>query len=97
MKRSRTSSLTRMQEERDQAAKEAEEKEERHEAGTADIDPQALVTFHPGMKGARKQLQWVSRRATTLQEEDIVSSQFGVFGVDLPVIYGESKQNALGQ
>jgi len=87
----------RMQEERDQAAKEAEEQEKRNEAGTTDIDPQALVTFHPGMTGARQQLQWVSRRATTLQEEDIVPSQFGAFGVDLPVIYGESKQNALGQ
>ena len=86
-----------MQEERDQAAKEVEEQEERHEAGTTHIDPQALVTFHPRMRGARKQLQWESRRATTLQEEDIVPSQFGVFGVDLPVIYGESKQNALGQ
>jgi len=48
MKRSRTSSLTRTQEERDQAAKEAEEQEERHEARTTGIDPQALVTFIQG-------------------------------------------------
>jgi len=88
MKRSQTSNLARMQEERDQAAKEAEEREERHEAGTTGIDPQALVTFHPGTKGAREKLQWASRRVTTLQEEDIVPSLCGVFGVDLPVIYG---------
>jgi len=86
-----------MQEERDQAAKEAKEQEERHEAGTTGIDPQALVTFHPGTTGAREKLQWVSRRVTTLQEKDIVPSQCGVFGVDLPVIYGERKQNALGR
>jgi hypothetical protein len=87
-----------MQEERDQAAKEAEEQEERNEAGTTGIDPQALVTFHPGTKGAREKLQWVSRRVTMLQEEeDIIPSQFGVFGVDLPVIYGERKQNVLGR
>ena len=86
-----------MQEERDQAAKEAEEREERHEAGTTGIDPQALVTFHPRTKGAREKLQWASRRVTTLHEEDIVPSLCGVFGVDLPVIYGERKQNALGQ
>jgi len=84
-----------MQEERDQAAKEAEEQEELHEAGTTGIDPQALVTFHPSTKGAREKLQWVSRRVTTMQEENIVPSQCGVFGVDLPVIYGERKQNAL--
>jgi hypothetical protein len=46
-----------MQEERDQAAKEAEEQEERNEAGTTGIDPQVLVTFHPGTKGAREKLQ----------------------------------------
>jgi hypothetical protein len=33
---------------------------------------------------------------TTLQE-DIAYSLFGIFGVNLPVIYGERKQNALGR
>jgi len=87
-----------MQEERDQAAKEAEEQEERHEVRTTGIlDPQAVVTFHPGTKGAREKLQWTLRRVTMLQEEDIVSSQFGVFGIDLPATCGERKQNALGR
>jgi hypothetical protein len=60
------------------------------------IDAHALVAFHPGMRGAREKLQWVSWRATTFQE-DIAYSLFGIFGVNLPVIYGEKKQNALGR
>ncbi|KAJ8595030.1 hypothetical protein M405DRAFT_871979 [Rhizopogon salebrosus TDB-379] len=60
------------------------------------IDPQALIVFHPGMGGTREKLQWVSRRKTTMQE-DIAYSLFGIFGIHLPVIYGERKQNALGR
>jgi hypothetical protein len=60
------------------------------------IDPQALVAFHPGMGGTREKLRWVSRRKTTLQE-DVAYSLFGIFGIHLPVIYGEKKQNALGR
>jgi hypothetical protein len=56
----------------------------------------ALVAFRPGMKGAREKLQWASTRVTTLQE-DIAYSLFGIFGVHLPVIYGEKKENALGR
>ncbi|KIK45788.1 hypothetical protein CY34DRAFT_496839 [Suillus luteus UH-Slu-Lm8-n1] len=65
------------------------------EASTG-IDAQALVSFRPGMAGAREKLQWASTRVTTLQE-DIAYSLFGIFGVHLPVIYGETKQNALGR
>ncbi|KAG1790421.1 uncharacterized protein HD556DRAFT_1446150 [Suillus plorans] len=60
------------------------------------IDARALVTFRPGMSDARQRLQWASSRITTLQE-DIAYSLFGIFGVHLPVIYGEKKQNALGR
>ncbi|KAG2360568.1 hypothetical protein BDR07DRAFT_1412015 [Suillus spraguei] len=60
------------------------------------IDASSLVTFRPGMKGAREKLQWASNRVTTLQE-DIAYSLFGIFGIHLPVIYGETKQNALGR
>ncbi|KAG2151526.1 WD40-repeat-containing domain protein [Suillus clintonianus] len=60
------------------------------------IDAQALVSFRPGMRDAREKLQWASSRVTTLQE-DIAYSLFGMFGVHLPVIYGEKKQNALGR
>jgi hypothetical protein len=60
------------------------------------IDLQALVNFQPGMRGAREKLQWASRRVTTWQE-DIAYSLFGIFGVHLPVIYGEKKQHALGR
>ncbi|KAG1741888.1 uncharacterized protein EDB91DRAFT_1280284 [Suillus paluster] len=58
------------------------------------IDPSALVAFHPGMGDAREKLQWASTRITTLQE-DIAYSFFGIFGVHLPVIYGEKKHSAL--
>ncbi|KAG2346363.1 hypothetical protein BDR05DRAFT_780036 [Suillus weaverae] len=60
------------------------------------IDAQALIAFRPGMTNAREKLQWASTRVTTLQE-DIAYSLFGIFGVHLPVIYGEMKQNALGR
>ncbi|KIK45230.1 hypothetical protein CY34DRAFT_801852 [Suillus luteus UH-Slu-Lm8-n1] len=60
------------------------------------IDPQALVAFCPGMREAREKLRWASTRVTTLQE-DIAYSLFGIFGVHLPIIYGEMKENALGR
>ncbi|KAG0708295.1 heterokaryon incompatibility protein-domain-containing protein [Suillus ampliporus] len=63
---------------------------------TTGIDAHALVAFRPGMTGAREKLQWASSRVTTMQE-DIAYSLFGIFGIHLPVIYGEMKQNALGR
>ncbi|KAG2358623.1 hypothetical protein BDR07DRAFT_1337492 [Suillus spraguei] len=60
------------------------------------IYAQALVNFRPGMTGARERLQWASKRVTTVQE-DVAYSLFGIFGITLPVIYGEKKQNALGR
>jgi hypothetical protein len=60
------------------------------------INGQVLIAFQPGMKGAREKLRWASERVTTLQE-DIAYSLFGIFGVHLPPIYGENKQNALGR
>jgi hypothetical protein len=65
-------------------------------ADATGIDPRALVAFRPGMRGAREKLQWVSTRITLIPE-DIAYSLFGVFGIHLPVIYGENKQNALGR
>jgi len=65
-------------------------------ADATGIDPQSLVAFRPGMKDAREKLRWASRRVTTLQE-DTAYSLFGIFGIHLPVIYGEKKQNALGR
>jgi hypothetical protein len=64
--------------------------------GATGIDTRALISFRPGMSDARRRLQWASSRITTLQE-DIAYSLFGIFGVHLPVIYGERKQNALGR
>ncbi|KAG0702515.1 WD40-repeat-containing domain protein [Suillus ampliporus] len=56
----------------------------------------ALVTFQPGMRDAREKLQWASTRVTTVPE-DVSYSLFGIFGVQLPILYGENKQNALGR
>ncbi|KIK34684.1 hypothetical protein CY34DRAFT_97499, partial [Suillus luteus UH-Slu-Lm8-n1] len=60
------------------------------------IDAQALVAFQPGMGDAREKLQWVSTRVTTVPE-DIAYSLFGIFGIQLPILYGENAQNALGR
>jgi tetratricopeptide (TPR) repeat protein len=60
------------------------------------INIRSLITFEPGMTGAREKLQWSSSRVTTLPE-DIAYSLFGIFGTHLSVIYGENKRNALGR
>ncbi|KAG0696209.1 hypothetical protein DFH29DRAFT_212618 [Suillus ampliporus] len=60
------------------------------------IHPEALVAFQAGMSGAREKLKWASTRVTT-RHEDIAYSLFGVFGVRLPVDYGEKKEMALGR
>ncbi|KAG1817504.1 uncharacterized protein BJ212DRAFT_1299062 [Suillus subaureus] len=60
------------------------------------IDLRSLVAFRPGTRSPREKLQWASTRITTLQE-DIAYSLFGIFGVHLPVMYGENKRNALGR
>ena len=55
-----------------------------------------ITDFRPGMDDARSRLQWASTRCTT-RPEDIAYSLFGVFGLHLPVLYGESAENALGR
>jgi hypothetical protein len=60
------------------------------------INAQALADFRPGTRDAQEKLQWASNHDTT-REEDIAYSLFGIFDVNLPVIYGERKQKALGR
>ncbi|KAG1838255.1 CHAT domain-containing protein [Suillus subluteus] len=60
------------------------------------IDRPAVVTFRPSMSGAREKLRWASTRVTTRQE-DIAYSLFGIFGIYLPVHYGEKSVKGLGQ
>ena len=55
-----------------------------------------LTDFRPGMDDARSRLQWASQRRTT-RPEDAAYSLFGIFGVFLPIFYGESKQKAFGR
>ncbi|KAG2363752.1 hypothetical protein BDR07DRAFT_1331577 [Suillus spraguei] len=60
------------------------------------IDSRFHVNFRPGMREPREKLKWASKRVTE-KPEDAAYSLFGVFGVHLPMIYGESKQKALGR
>jgi hypothetical protein len=60
------------------------------------IDQSAVAAFRPSMSGAREKLHWASARVTTRQE-DIAYSLFGIFGVRLPVDYGEKQEKALGR
>jgi hypothetical protein len=60
------------------------------------IDAHALIAFQPGMRDARETLQWASMRVTTVPE-DIAYSLFGIFGIWLPILYGENAHNVLGR
>ncbi|KAI5994934.1 hypothetical protein F5J12DRAFT_410243 [Pisolithus orientalis] len=60
------------------------------------VAKQHLTDFDPGMDDARTRLHWASGRSTT-RPEDIAYSLFGIFKVHLPVLYGESVENALGR
>ena len=64
--------------------------------GATGIAPQCLTNFDPGMDNARSRFQWASGRRTT-EPEDIAYSLFGIFNVYLPIIPGESPENALGR
>ncbi|KAI6159782.1 hypothetical protein EDD17DRAFT_1485951, partial [Pisolithus thermaeus] len=64
--------------------------------GTTGIESRFLASFSPGMDDARSRLQWASLRCTT-RPEDIAYSLFGIFNIHLPVLYGESAENALGR
>ncbi|KAI6033319.1 hypothetical protein EDC04DRAFT_2571723, partial [Pisolithus marmoratus] len=64
--------------------------------GSTGIASRFLTNFSPGMDDARSRLQWASSRRTT-RPEDVAYSLFGIFNVNLPVIYGESAENALGR
>jgi len=59
------------------------------------ITSRHLTDFHLGVDDARSRLQWASTRCTT-RPEDIAYSLLGVFGLHIPVLYGESAENALG-
>ncbi|KAL4062035.1 hypothetical protein J3A83DRAFT_4055167, partial [Scleroderma citrinum] len=60
------------------------------------IAPHHLTNFKPGLDNARSRLQWASGRRTT-EPEDVAYSLLGIFNVFLPIIPGESAENALGR
>ena len=55
-----------------------------------------LLTLHPGPENIRVKLRLASTRETTFPV-DMAYGLFGIFGVTLPVIHGESQENALGR
>ena len=55
-----------------------------------------LTHFRPGVEDARSRLQWASKRCTT-RPEDIAYSLLGIFSLHIPVLYGESAENALAR
>ncbi|KAF8121118.1 hypothetical protein EV363DRAFT_1234174 [Boletus edulis] len=55
-----------------------------------------LLAFHPGPENARVKLRLASTRETTVPV-DMAYGLFGIFGMTMPVIHGESQQNALGR
>ncbi|KAG2745440.1 hypothetical protein P692DRAFT_20741990 [Suillus brevipes Sb2] len=63
--------------------------------GATGIDRSAVAAFRPSMNDAQEKLHWVSARVT-MRQEDIAYSLFGIFGVCLPVDYGEKQDKALG-
>jgi len=65
------------------------------EAATG-IERHHLIDFSPGLDSARSRLQWASGRRTT-EPEDTAYSLLGIFSVFLPIIPGESAENALGR
>lgn len=52
--------------------------------------------FSRGVDDARSGLRWVSSRRTA-RTEDIAYPHFGIFGLHLPFLYGESVGKALGR
>ncbi|KAF8125250.1 hypothetical protein EV363DRAFT_636407 [Boletus edulis] len=59
------------------------------------ISTRALTALQPGLDNIREKLRLVSRRETTLVEDEAYSL-LGIFSVSLPVIYGDGDQ-ALGR
>ncbi|KAL4063929.1 hypothetical protein V8B97DRAFT_2026246 [Scleroderma yunnanense] len=56
----------------------------------------ALNHKEDSVDNARSRFQWVSGRFTT-RPEDIAYSLLGIFGLHMPVLYGESAEIALGR
>ncbi|KAL4071849.1 hypothetical protein J3A83DRAFT_4515510 [Scleroderma citrinum] len=60
------------------------------------IASQHFSHFRPAVDDARSRLRWASTRCTT-RPEDTAYSLLGIFNLHMPVLYGESEENALGR
>ncbi|KAG2074695.1 hypothetical protein BDR04DRAFT_1150983 [Suillus decipiens] len=63
---------------------------------TTGVNVVNLRNFKPGTTCSRLRLQWAARRSTT-KVEDTAYSLFGIFDIQLPILYGEQEEKALGR
>ncbi|KAF9240675.1 hypothetical protein BU15DRAFT_61342 [Melanogaster broomeanus] len=54
------------------------------------IPPRDIVEFTPGLVNIRERLRWAAHRETT-KVEDMAYSIMGLFGISLPILYGEKQ------
>ncbi|KAG9310789.1 hypothetical protein JVU11DRAFT_8639 [Chiua virens] len=64
--------------------------------GATGVAAHDLIAFRPGPEDIRVKLRLASTRETTVPV-DMAYGLFGIFGVTMPVIHGETQQNALGR
>jgi len=57
-------------------------------SATTGVDGSVLLSNHAGEISIAKRMSWASKRETT-REEDRAYSLMGIFGVNMPTIYGE--------
>ncbi|OBT67029.1 hypothetical protein VE03_04521 [Pseudogymnoascus sp. 23342-1-I1] len=67
---------------------------ERHICEKTGVPVKALRGSPLSDFGVTERMSWAANRLTT-KDEDKVYSLFGIFGVFLPIIYGEGQENAL--
>lgn len=60
-------------------------------AATTGIDVEALKGVDPEHFSVAKRMSWASKRTTT-RAEDIAYSLLGLFGVNMPMLYGEGER-----
>ncbi|KAF9223976.1 hypothetical protein BS17DRAFT_89308 [Gyrodon lividus] len=54
------------------------------------IAKQDILEFTPGLENVRERLRWVAHRETT-KVEDMAYSIMGLFGISIPILYGEKQ------
>lgn len=58
--------------------------------GITGISGSVLLMNHPGLVSVAQRMSWAANRQTT-REEDIAYCLMGIFGINMPILYGEGK------